>query len=442
MLVPVRKSKAKSNGVGQLSLVEHALCPLDSRKSLEVGQVFKTGFFYTNGKRQRKRSNVEIFTPLGLSAVDEFNLWGMLALTLANKESDGNLFATRYYILSQLGIIDGGGRRGGRQYAELTASLERLSAVTYRSDAFYDPIRAEHRKASFGFLSFSAPQDEASDRALRIAWDPIFFEFVKPIGGSMRFNLELYRQLDPASRRLFLFLSKLFNKRTTTPRLELTHLATDILGYSQTIARRDIKIKVQRSIKRLEDKGILAQHFDHEFTKKNGFYTAILHRGRDYARVSDAVQNVDSPLIEPLRRIGLDNRAIQRVLSKFKLRMLNEWTDITLAAMERFGKSFFRKSPAAYLIDNLNHAAKGTRLPPDWWHEIRKAEERARAKPIRDKRVGDNPDRNQLPEKAITSFDDLNKTIFSHFLVSGQNEKLAKLNSKHFQAAIRKRKTT
>ena len=101
----------------------------------------------------------------------------------------------------------------------------------------------------------------------------------------MRFNLELYRRLDPASRRLFLFLSKLFNKRTTTPRLELTHLATDILGYSQTIARRDIKIKVQRSIKRLEDKGILAQHFDHEFTKKNGFYSTILHRGRDYARV-------------------------------------------------------------------------------------------------------------------------------------------------------------
>ena len=137
--MPVRKSKAKSNGVGQLSLVEHALCPLDSRKSLEVGQVFKTGYFYTNGNRQRKRSNVEVFTPLGLSAVDEFNLWGMLALTLANKESNGNLFATRYYILSQLGIIDGGSRRGGRQYAELTASLERLSAcLLYTSPSSRD----------------------------------------------------------------------------------------------------------------------------------------------------------------------------------------------------------------------------------------------------------------------------------------------------------------
>ena len=187
--------------------------------------------------------------------------------------------------------------------------MERLSAVTYRSDAFYDPVRAEHRKASFGLLSFSAPQDEKSERAWRVAWDPIFFEFIKPIGGSLRFNLELYSQLDPASRRLFLFLSKIFKRRTTTPRLELQHLATDILGYSPTIARRDIKIKVQRSIKRLEEKGVLAQRFDHEFTKKNGFYSAILHRGRDYAVVTDAVQNVESPLIEPLKKIGLDNRA-------------------------------------------------------------------------------------------------------------------------------------
>ena len=233
------KGRAKTNGVGQLSLVEHALCPLNSRASLARNQVFKTGYFYSNKKRQRKRANVEVFCPIGLSPVDEFNLWGMLALTLANKDSDGSLIATRYYILSQLGLINSGSRRGGRQYTDLTASLERLSAVTYRSDGFYDPVRAEHRKASFGFLSFTAPHDEKSDRPWRIHWDPVFFEFVKPIGGSLRFNFELYSQLDPASRRLFLFLSKMFSRRTTTPRLELRHLATEILGYCPHLSKRE-----------------------------------------------------------------------------------------------------------------------------------------------------------------------------------------------------------
>ena len=437
-----RKGRAKTNGVGQLSLVEHALCPLNSRASLACNQVFKTGYFYSNKKRLRKRANVEVFCPLGLSPVDEFNLWGMLALTLANKDSDGSLIATRYYILSQLGLINSGTRRGGRQYKDLTASLERLSAVTYRSDGFYDPVRAEHRKASFGFLSFTAPHDEKSDRPWRIHWDPVFFEFVKPIGGSLRFNFELYSQLDPASRRLFLFLSKLFSRRTTTPRLELRHLATDILGYSPSVAQRDIRIEVNRSINRLEEKGLLAHHSDHEFTKCDGKYTAVLHRGRDFFRVSDRVQQVESPLVEPLKKIGLDNRAIQRSFSKFPNRMLSEWTDITLAAMERFGKPFFKKSPAAYLIDNLNQATKGTRLPPDWWLDIRKAEDRARAKLARDKRAGDKPDRNSLPEKAIASFDDIHDSIFDHFLSSGQNEQLAKVNSRQFKAALRKRKSS
>ena len=290
----------------------------------------------------------------------------MLALTLANNKSDGSLIATRYYILSQLGIINNAlNRRGGRQYKELTASLERLSMVTYRNDGFYDPIRAEHRNVSFGFFSFSAPEDENSCRCWRIEWDPIFFELVNPIGGSLRFNLELYSQLDFASRRLFLFLSKIFSRRTTTPRLELRHLAIEILGYSPNIESYSVRKKVNRAIKRMEEKGILKSNEDHRFTKQRGIYTVKLHRGKNFFQLTDSEQSIESPLFEPMKKIGLDNRAIRRLLSKFTLRLLNEWVDITLAAMERFGKSFFSKSPAAYLVDNLNNAANGTRLPPD-----------------------------------------------------------------------------
>jgi hypothetical protein len=49
-----------------------------------------------------------------------------------------------------------------------------------------------------------------------------------------------------------------------------------------------------------------------------------------------------------------------------------------LAAKERFGDAFFKRSPQAYFVDNVKHAAAGTRTPPDWWHELRKAEQRRR----------------------------------------------------------------
>ncbi len=35
---------------------------------------------------------------------------------------------------------------------------------------------------------------------------------------------------------------------------------------------------------------------------------------------------------------------------------------------------FFKKSAAAYFVDNVKNAAAGTRTPPDWWRDMRKAE--------------------------------------------------------------------
>lgn len=427
------------NGVGQLSLVEHALCPINSRVSLRPNQTFQSGYFYSNKQRQRKRAQVRISCPLGLSPQDEFNLWGLLAITLADKQSKGELFATRHYILSQLGVIDKGSKRGGRQYADLAASLERLSCVQYRNDAFYDPVRSEHRKVSFGFFSYSAPEDVKSCRAWRIAWDPIFFNLAEPCGGALRFNLKLYSELDVASRRLFLFLSKLFSRRATTPRLELIHLATDILGYSSSLAKRDMKIKVTRSIKRLQEIGVLANSASHKFESVPNTCTIKLVRGKRFRELSQGTSSVESPLVEPLTRLGFDGRGVQWLLSRFKKQLVGQWVDITLAAIERSGMSYFRISPAAFLVDNLNHASKGMRTPPDWWHDIRRAEARKRGDIARDKRKAKRNGAISLPEKAIASLDDLQDSIFDTFMTTGQSQSLARHNSDQLLRALKKK---
>ncbi len=54
--------------------------------------------------------------------------------------------------------------------------------------------------------------------------------------------------------------------------------------------------------------------------------------------------------------------------------MIEQWADITLAARERQGESFYTNSPQAYFIDNLKAAKASRRTPPDWWHELRKQE--------------------------------------------------------------------
>ena len=125
-------------------------------------------YHYSDSQRRRQTANVRIFAPLGLTAADEVYLWGLLSLTLSQPESDGTLTATPHWCLRQMGIINAGSRRGGRQYRQFAAALERLSVVNYLSNACYDPVRGEYRRVSFRFLSYSLPVDPASNRAWTI----------------------------------------------------------------------------------------------------------------------------------------------------------------------------------------------------------------------------------------------------------------------------------
>src|SRR5258708_28555659 len=283
-------------------------------------------------KRHYRQARARIISPSGLSASDEFYLWGLLALTFAQPQADANLFATPHYCLRQLGVIDQHSRRGGQQYQQFAKAIERLSQVTYLNDRFYDPVRAEHRKVSFGFLSYSLPLVPESSRAWRIAWDPIFFDLVHAANGSFRFDLAKYRELDPASWRLFLLLSKILSRRQTSPRFELRHLAINVLGFASTVATRDLKVKVWRCVERLTELQVV-KPLDKEslFGKtRRGEYVMVLERG-DYftkRRKTDTLPMVpETAIYDLLRSLGFDDHGIGRLLRRFPMSMLREWTD-------------------------------------------------------------------------------------------------------------------
>jgi hypothetical protein len=391
--MPSGKSKPQRGlvnpvGYGQLTLVEHALCPLDARRSLVPELVHEAKYAFTDAARHTQLAQARVFCPLGLSAQDEFYLWGLLALSLRQPEAGLEFHATPHYCLRQFGLIDAHSRRGGRQYQQLSSAIERLSVVRYLNNRFYDPTRAEHRRVSFGFFSYSLPSKANSTRAWRFYWDPLFWEFATATGGMLSFDLHLYRQLDPAGRRLFLFVSKVFARRASIS-LELSQLAVQLLGLAASLIPRDQLAKTRRYLRKLEQYRVLASST--AITKRGrGQYLVTLQRGDHFAVVRPAQPvnvSLDSPLALPLRQLGLEDSSILRTLQAYPARLLQEWIDITLAAQERFGAGFFKRSPAAYLLDNLKHAAQGKRTPPDWWHAVRKAEERQRGEQLRAQRA-------------------------------------------------------
>lgn len=369
----LKQATKRRVGVGQLSLVEHSLCPLD--RTTKNNLIHAVEYHYSDALRRRQTAKVRVYAPLGLSPTDELYLWGLLALTLGQHESDGTLTATPHWCLTQLGLIDAGTRRGGRQYQEFSAALQRLSVVKYLSDACYDPSRSEYRKVSFGFLSYSLPAHPESSRAWTICWDRVFFALIQANGGGMRFDLELYRSLDAASRRLLLLSLKVGYRPGRLPVFELSHLGVDVLGLSSNLAIRDVKVKVQRTLHRLTDAGVIKESAISRI--RPGVFSVAFERGdRLDATVprtkQPSVEN--SPLMDGLLAIGFDAPAAVRLIQKYPQSQVALWIDITQAAQERFGNQHFRVSPMAFLVDSLKQAALGLRTPPDWWHAARRQE--------------------------------------------------------------------
>jgi hypothetical protein len=221
-----------SVGHAQLSLVEHALCPLDPAASLRDHLVHQTAYTARDRQGHILTANVRVTCPSGLSAADEFTLWGLLALTFAQPEPGRELHATPHYCLRKLGLIERNDSKGGKDYQLFRDTVRRLARVIYENTAFYDPIRGEHRDVAFGFLKYSLPTSPESSRAWRFVWDQQFFEFCQATGGSLWFDLATYRKLDSASRRLFVLIQKIFHRSGVSPTFNVQRLCVDVLGFA------------------------------------------------------------------------------------------------------------------------------------------------------------------------------------------------------------------
>ena len=248
--------------------------------------------------------------------------------------------------------------------------------MRYQNDRFYDPIRREHRAVSFGLLSYSLPLDPDSSRAYRIVWDPLFFEFCQATGSHLSYDLETYRDLGCGSRRLFLLLKKIFWRRPVSPAFDVASLAVNTLGSSNRLGVNALKSKLKRCATELLTREIIAlpdraNSIDAVFQKRRkGEYSVRFHRGSyfDKQELSPSRKSaIESPIDDPLCAIGFDARAIARISRQFNHGLIQVWADVTLAAIERRGEGFFRRSPQAFFMDNIKNAANGRRTPPDWF---------------------------------------------------------------------------
>lgn len=370
-------------GIAQLSLLETALWPLQPGTLLS--NQFQTEYEFTTAAG-RKTATVTVRAALGLKPQDELFLWGLLGATLGRSDGEPTLLATPYWMLKHLGL-----ETGGFQYTEIRESLLRLAVASYQNTGFYNPDTKEHEYAAFQFLSIFLPTvggvGEAvdNDRCWRIEWNPAFFRFCNATGGNLLFDIDLYRRLSPASRRLFLKLKDRF-WRTKRVFMNVDDLTINGLGFSagRLLAKR--KFDLLNCIRELLEQEVLSLGRGQTDPKESiwkrgkGSYIVSFFEG-EYFRKPMAARTtsqknaiMDDPLYEPLRKIGVDGPAIRRLLQDHSRNLIQRWVRITDAAMNERPRGFagFRVSPAAFLIDGVQHG----RTLPDWMHAHEKCQEK------------------------------------------------------------------
>jgi hypothetical protein len=370
-------------GIAQLSLLETALWPIQGGKL--PSNKFETQYAFMTDAGA-KTASVTVRAASGLQPVDELVLWGLLGATLARRDADPMLLATPYWMLRHLGL-----ETGGSQYAELRESLLRLAFTSYQNDGFYNPESQEHEFAAFQFLSILLPTVGGvgkmvdNDRCWRIEWNPAFYRFCRASGGNLLFDLDLFRKLTPASRRLFLKLKDRF-WRSKRVFMNVDDLTLNGIGFAASRPLKKRKFDLTSCIRELLDHHVLAlgrgQTDPKELFLKRGkgSYVVVFHEG-EYFR-QPQVERVlgqknaisDDPLIEPLRIIGVDGPGIRRLLKTHARPLIQRWVRITDAAMHETPRGFtgFRVSAPAFLIDGIQN----NRTPPDWFYAHEKRQER------------------------------------------------------------------
>ena len=359
-------------------------------------------------------------------------------MTFSQPEPSPDFYATPHWCLKQLGIIEPDHQQGGR-YQRFREAIRRLSGVIYENDQFFDPLRGEHRDVAFGFLKYSLPIDPESSRAWHFVWDQQWFRFAQAISGSFAFDFELYLSLDPASRRLFLLLQKIFWRNDHSPAFELRQLGINVLGFADTLETKVIKQKLLRTAQVLLQHDIIrlplgVQDLKGLFEKRSkGVHVVRFERGAYFDQQPQpvAMSHHDSPLAEPLQVIGFDARSIARILSDYKPQLIQEWADITLAAVER---NLIKQSPQAYFMHYIREAQAQRTTPPDWWREIRRQEfHRQREDQQEDRRQGseDAAFEHYLKDEGRAAFERVMSRLFEGLKSAGQDEQDARRNAEY-----------
>jgi len=187
--------------------------------------------------------------------------------------------------------------------------------------------------------------------------------FLSGTGGNLLFDLDLYCELSPASRRLFLKLKDRF-WRTKRVFMNVNDLTIHGLGFSATRPLRKRKFDLLNCIRELLDHDVLAlgrgQTDPTElFLKRSkGVYVVSFYEGEYFRRPVTERQKAErmrlrTILLRTAPEIGVDGPPSALVQESWRRSCSGGFASRCRNARESRGFFGLRVSPAAFLVDGI-----------------------------------------------------------------------------------------
>lgn len=140
-------------------------------------------------------------------------------------------------------------------------------------------------------------------------------------GGRFQFDLQTYKELDAASRRLFLLLHKICYRRRTSPVFCVKELMTSVLGYSETLSNSERNRKLKQIAIRLHRKGVVQFH-SKDIRNSDGQWRIQFQRGDYFEALREARDQAvagRSPLVDALISMGFESDDAGRICGRYPL---------------------------------------------------------------------------------------------------------------------------
>jgi hypothetical protein len=398
-----------NTGYAGLDFIKAAFCPLefnarpfgehpeyrkfardDALAALEVGEPlhYPRQFPFTDIHGHRKTGTQIVTAPFGLAPADFDLFLGLFTYLkkLPEIPADGRVYLTVDFIARQLKLP----ATCQKDYLRLRSRLFRVSFAKYANSAFWNPETRSHDLVNFGFWNLAAlSRLTESRRPVVLEWDRTLSRLLEH-SAFLAFDYELYRDLSPALRRLYLIANRDgWNQRDSSIYLA-DEFAVHQIGYGDRPAgARDRLHKLKRLLAEAQDRDLIRPS-----STWNSAFLRPVEQGKDKGRV--ALRWSRGPALrarqdEPERVYTdrVENDALfaqvqelrdeegkpatpvlfRRLVSRYGREPLQKHVLVVLAQKELHPGSFQRSEVAA-LVDRLQHDYP----EPDWYRALKRAE--------------------------------------------------------------------